>query len=133
MASFEDTIPKVSPISLLTVNREVKLDLKKTLDLIIISQNPQLQALWDLMEMEIIVARDIAMSVDPSKKDEQSSAMTVAHAMMKFYESIRQRITYLTTEHLNEVKRLDMEKKLGSPEEIERIIMNQITNELESM
>jgi hypothetical protein len=133
MASFEDTLPKVAPISLLTVNREVKLDLKKTLDLIIISQNPQLQSLWDLMEMEIIVARDIAMSVDPSKREEQASAMTVAHAMMKFYQSVRERITYLTNEHLDETKRLDMEKKLGSPEEIEKMVMAQLQNELKLM
>lgn len=133
MARYEDTLPKVDANPLLTLNREVKLDQKRTMDLIIISQNPQLQSLWDLMEMEIIVARDIAMAVDPAEREKQSAAMTVAHAMGKFYFSVRERIKFITSEHLNEVKQLDMERKLGSPEEIERIVMEQLTNELKQM
>lgn len=133
MASFEDTIPKSAPQSLLTLNKEVKLDLKKTMDLIIISQNPQLQALWDLIEMEIVVARDIAMAVDPAEPIKQSAAMTTAHAMAKLYLSVRDRIDFITREHLNEIKRLDMERKLGSPDEIERIVMSQLHSELDSI
>ena len=133
MASFEDTLPRSNPSPLLTLNREVKLDHKRTMDLIIISQNPQLQSLWDLIEMEIIVARDIAMAIDPAKPAEQNAKMTIAHAMSALYFSVRDRISFITSEHLNEVKQLDMKRKLESPEEIERMVMEQLTNELNRM
>ena len=82
--------------------------------------------------MECIFARDTAMAVDPAKPIEQTAAMTIAHSYTKLYESVKDRIRYITSEHLNETKRLDMEKKLGSPEEIERIVMNQLISELKS-
>lgn len=80
--------------------------------------------------MEIIIARDEAMAISPAKPLEQAAAMSVAHAMARFYESVKERIRFTTAEHLNESKRRDAEKKLGTPEEIERIIMEQLTNEL---
>lgn len=133
MASYEDTLPPIAPNPLYTVNKKLQLTPKQQMDLIIISQNPQLSSLWELMEMEIIIARDEAMAVSPAKPIEQTAAMTVAHAYAKLYETVKDRIRFITAEHLNEVKRADMQKKLGSPEEIERIIMEQLTNELRNV
>jgi hypothetical protein len=130
MAAFEDTLPPAAPNPLLTINRAVVLTPQQQMNLIILSQNPQMTSFWELADMEIIIARDRAMSIDPSKPVEQAAAMTVAHSMAKFAESLKERIRWITSEHLNEVKRLDMEKKLGSHEEIERILMEQLTNEL---
>lgn len=130
MASFEDTLPPVPPNPLLTINRKLELTQQQQMNLIILSQNPQMQSFWELADMEIIIARDRAMSIDPAKPVEQAAAMTVAHSMAKFAESLKERIRWITSEHLNEAKRLDMEKKIGTPEEIERIIMEQLTNEL---
>jgi hypothetical protein len=45
--------------------------------------------------------------------------------MEKFYRRIREDIKYMTQEHLAETQRLNWEKKMASPEEIERIILSQ--------
>jgi hypothetical protein len=130
MAAFEDTLPPVAPNPLLTINRKLELTHQQQMNLIILSQNPQMTSFWELADMEIIIARDKAMAIDPSKPIEQAAAMTVAHSMAKFCESLKERIRWITAEHLNEAKRLDMEKKLGTPEEIERIIMEQLMSDL---
>lgn len=108
----------------LSINKVVELTNQEQMDLIILSANPQLNTLWKFMEMEIVNARDEAMDVDPSEPVKQQSKMTIAHAMGRFYTHIRQRIAYVTREHLNEAQRLDYERKMGSPEEIEKILID---------
>ena len=126
MAAFEDIQPQqkdyTSPLSSI---KSYDFDNRKKMDLIIISANPQIQSLWDLMEMIVLTARNEAVAVDPSEEKKQVAALTIAHAMAKMYSQVRQQIDFITNEHLAESKRLDMEKKLESPDEIEKILLGE--------
>lgn len=117
MASFEDTQPQNIP------NKVTPLTNSKQMDLIIMSSNPQIQALWELMELIILDARDEAMETDPAKREEQLAKMTMAHDFDKFYKRVRDHITYITREHLAAAQRLEVEKTLGTAEELERYLL----------
>lgn len=95
------------------------------MDLIVLSSNPAVHALWKFMELEIIHARNDAMFADPSIPTAQLAKLTIAHAMEKFYRGIREQIKFITDEHLGEARRLEYERKMAAPEQIEQVILDQ--------
>lgn len=127
MAAFEDVqAQQQNYLSPLSSTKSYDFDNRKKMDLIILSANPQIQSLWDLMEMIVLTARNEAVAVDPSEEKKQIAALTIAHAMAKMYGQVRQQIDYITNEHLAESRRLDMEKKLESPEEVEKMVLGEL-------
>ena len=101
------------------------LDSKDRMALVILNGQPQLQALWKLMANEVNRARDEAMMVDPSKRDEQTAAMTVAHAMAKFFTRVRKSVEYQIAEHIGEVQALAAEHIKDDAEALERYTLQQ--------
>ena len=101
------------------------LDSKDRMDLVILSGQPQLQALWKLMQQEVLRARDEAMLVDPSERDKQAAAMTVAHAMAKFFTRVRKSVEYQIAEHIGEVQALADENIQNDTEALERYTLQQ--------
>ena len=101
------------------------LDTKDRMDLVLLNGQPQLQALWKLMQNEVLRARDEAMLVDPAERDKQAAAMTVAHAMAKFFTRVRKSVEYQIAEHIGEVEALAAGHLKDDPEEIERLTLQQ--------
>lgn len=122
MASGEEFVIKgtAGSISPLSVNKVQELTNSEKMDIMILSGNPAIMSLWKFMEMQIIAARDEAMNTDPSKREEQISKLTIAHAMEKFYRRTREDISYLTQEHLAETRKLEWERRLQEPDELEK-------------
>lgn len=118
MAAFEDT-------QNLSINKVTDITNANKMDLIVLSATPAIDALWNLMEMIIIGARDEAMEANPANPAEQLSKMTTAHGMEKFYRRIRNSLKFITQEHLNEAQQLEYNKQMQTPEEIEKIILSQ--------
>jgi hypothetical protein len=122
MASGEEFVIRqvAGNTSPLSVNKVQELTNSEKMDIMILSGNPAILTLWKFMEMEIIQARDEAMNSDPSKPNEQVAKLTIAHAMEKFYKRVREDISYLTQEHLAETRRLEWERRLQEPDELEK-------------
>lgn len=127
MAAYEDTIrgeDKTSPSNIGMGKIKTLSDAKKR-DLIVLCANPNINVLWELMENIVIDSRDAAMAIDPADEKRQRAGMTIAHAQAKMYTKVRETIQYITEEHLNETRRLEYEKAMGTQEEIERIVLEQ--------
>jgi hypothetical protein len=122
MASGEEFVIRqvAGNTSPLSVNRVEVLTNAERMDIMILSGNPAIMSLWKFMEMQIIAARDEAMHTDPAKKDEQIAKLTIAHAMEKFYKDTREDIIFMTQEHLAETRRLEWERRLQEPDELEK-------------
>lgn len=104
-----------------------ELTVSEKMDLVVFSSMPVSKAVYKLMELEIVQARNEAMRANPAKVEEQRALMTVAHAMDKFYTNVRGKITFATGEHIADVKlkvqQVDMEDK----EKLEEIIFQNVT------
>lgn len=92
--------------------------------LITTAESAGAKILFRIMEQEIIDARDEAMAVNPAKEAEQRAAMTVAHAMAKFYRKVRTRIQQEFQKHKESLIQAQ-QSVLDDPEEVEEMILSQ--------
>lgn len=100
------------------------------MDLIAGSSTPFAQALFKLMETEIVRARNEAMECPPEEVAKQRTLMTIAHAMDKFYKNLRSRMEYTTTEHILNVRQKVQEADLQDQAKMEEIILANTRGEI---
>lgn len=100
---MERSVRKVNK-SPLETGRFAELTQAEKMDLIVLASNPNFQTIYKLMENECIAAREDAISVDPKDKEGQIAALTIAHAMHKFYVKIRKEIQFAGQEQLDLIK-----------------------------
>lgn len=126
MASGEEYVVRQAAATPLSVNKVEPLTNSEKMDIMVLSANPMIMSLWKFLEMEIIAARDEAMAVDPSQRDEQLAKLTIAHAMQKFYTRVRDDIKFMTQEHLAHTQQLNWEKTIAAdPKVVEDIYFSQ--------
>lgn len=102
-------------------------DIEK-MDLAVLHQDPRVRTLYKLMELQIIKARNDAMSADPAEEAKQRSLMTVAHAMDKFYKQLRGEIEFGVAEHIADVKTKALQEELKDQAKLEEIILHNQTH-----
>jgi hypothetical protein len=109
----------------LETGRIKELSQAQKMDLIVLSTNPNFQTVYDLMENEVLAARDEAMAVDPTEDKKQVARMTEAHAMAKFYQKIRKQIEFAATEQLAKVQEKAAQEATQEQEFLEEIVLQQ--------
>lgn len=97
------------------------------MDLMVGDDTPYAKALDKLMKLTIVDARNQALEADPSDKEAQATKMTVAHAMNKFYENLRQIVHVEKTKHHLEVKLKAAEAELEDQQKLEEVIFSNTT------
>lgn len=95
------------------------------LELIQFSATTYFKTVCKLMEMEVISARDVAMTVDPVNTREQTARMTEAHAMARFYTRFRKTVENMAKEHMGELRAAAAEEAAQDQDIIEQIILAQ--------
>lgn len=79
------------------------------------------------METEIIRARDEAMEADPATPALQSSLMTEARAMHRFYGRIRGMVELAVKENHDDIKLKALQEDMKDQDTLEAIMLAQST------
>ena len=110
----------------LSLNQVLELQPLEKLNLATLAGDPRYETLKKLMQIEVIRARDRAMEIDPAKGQEQRAAMTVAHAMQKFYQNVVNEVELAITEQLSDIKQKALEQELQDQGKIEELYLSQV-------
>ena len=114
----------------LETGRIKELSQAQKMDLIVLSTNPNFQTVYDLMENEVLAARDEAMAVDPTEEKKQVVRMTEAHAMAKFYQKIRKQIEFAATEQLENIKAKAAQEATQEQDFLESVVLEQASGNI---
>lgn len=123
--SEENSHRKRSTVPQTTIGSGQAVDLSESDKQDIVFAANHYQPLYKLMELLIVKARDEAMLVDPSKEAEQRAAMTVAHAMSKFYLAIRAEVQFFVEGEHEKFKQKAAQEAIQEQETIENIVLQQ--------
>ena len=121
-------IPSASPQ--FAYSKNFDLTESEKMDLIVGRSTPFANALFKLMEAEIVQARNTAMECPPEKDATQRSLMTVAHAMDKFYKNLISRMDFNSQEHILSVRQKTQEMELQDQSRLEEIILKNSRGEV---
>lgn len=108
----------------------IELSDSEKMDLVAGNQTPFANAIYKLMELEIIKARNKAMEADPANQRVQLSLMTIAHAIDKFYKDIRNSVEFAIGEHVLDVRQKVRAEELKDQQVFEEIVLRNARGEI---
>lgn len=109
----------------LETGRRRELTNAQKMDLIVLSSNPAFEAVYILMENEVLDARDEAMAVDPVEEKKQVVRMTEAYAIAKYYGKIRKQIELAATDQLEAIRAKATQEAAQEQQFFEDIVLQQ--------
>lgn len=109
-------------------NQITDLSVSEKQDLVLFSGTPAYKAILKLMETMLVEARDEAVLIAPSKRDERLAALDTAHAMSQCFLRLKEKIRYITDEHLGLIKQAEAEKALEEQNNLEDILFSEINS-----
>jgi hypothetical protein len=108
----------------LETGRAVELTTNQQMDMIVWASSPTFPTACQILENEVLNARDEAMAVDPAEKETQHARMTEAHGMAKMYQRFRKQIEMASTNELAKLKERANRELLKDQELIENIVVS---------
>jgi hypothetical protein len=103
-------------------NQESEITDAEKMDMVVFATMPMFKTFCRMLENIIIRSRNHAMDVDPSDKDRQAAALTIAHAQKALYEELRGDIEFKMTEHVADVRLRVQQQDLEDQTKLEEII-----------
>lgn len=127
-SEVETRFKSAPPSTTIGSNKIVDLSLAEKQDLVLFSGTPAYAAILKLMEAMLVEARDEAVLISPSKREERLAALDTAHAMSQCFLGLKQKIRFLVDEQLGEFKRREVEQTLQEQSALEDIIFSEINS-----
>lgn len=103
--------------------RQVELSQAQQTEMIIWATSESFPVACQILENEVLNARDEAMVVDPADKETQHARMTEAHGMAKLYQRFRKQIENASSTQLAKLQEKANRSILKDREAIEKIIV----------
>lgn len=114
----------------LETGRQIQLTDAQKMDLIVWASSPVYSVIVDMLESEILDARDEAMATDPAEKEQQSARMTEAHGMAKLYQRFVKKVESCSQEQFAKVQEKANRAILKDQSIVDEIILSQASGNL---